>query len=122
MKMAKAALKTKNTEASVEDFIAALTDEQARKDCRDIVEMMSDVTKSPPRMWGSAIVGFGSITLKYPSGRELQWMRCGFSPRKANLTLYLPGSLEALAPQLAALGKHTPERTASTSSASATWT
>lgn len=68
---------------------------------------MSGVTKAPPKMWGSAIVGFGSTTLKHPSGRELQWMRCGFSPRKANITLYLPGSLEALALQLTKLGKHT---------------
>ena len=105
--MAKAELKTKKTEASVEGFIATLTEEQVRNDCRVIVELMSAVTKAPPKMWGSAIVGFGSNTLKYPSGRELQWMRCGFSPRKANLTLYLPGSLEALAPQLAKLGKHT---------------
>lgn len=105
--MAKAELKTKKTEASVEDFIAALADEQVRNDCTAIVELMSAATKAPPKMWGSAIVGFGKTTLKYPSGRELEWMRCGFSPRKANITLYLPGSLDALAPQLAKLGKHT---------------
>ena len=104
--MAKAELKTKKTEASVEGFIAAQKDEQTRTDCRAIIELMSAATKAPPKMWGAAIVGFGSTTLKYPSGRELDWMLCGFSPRKANLTLYMPGPLEALAAQLAKLGKH----------------
>lgn len=107
MDMAKAELKTKKTETSVEGFIAAQKEEQVRADCNAIIALMSAATKAPPKMWGSAIVGFGSTTLKYPSGRELDWMSCGFSPRKANLTLYLPGSLEALAPQLAKLGKHT---------------
>ena len=58
-------------------------------------------------MWGPAIVGFGSSVLKYANGRELDWMRIAFSPRKANLTLYLASPLDALAPQLAKLGKHT---------------
>ena len=104
--MAKAELKTKKTEASVEGFIAAQKDERTRVDCRAIIELMSAATKAPPKMWGAAIVGFGSVHLKYPSGRELDWMLCGFSPRKANLTLYLPGPLEALRPHLAKLGKH----------------
>ena len=105
--MPKAELKTKKTAASVEGFIAAQKDAQVRADCNAIIDLMSAATKAPPKMWGSAIVGFGSRLLKYPSGRELDWMICGFSPRKANLTLYLCGSLDALAPHLAKLGKHT---------------
>ena len=105
--MAKAELKTKKNTASVEDFVAAQKDKQVREDCQVIIDLMSAATKAPPKMWGSAIVGFGSRVLKYPSGRELDWMVCGFSPRKANLTLYPCGSLDALAPHLAKLGKHT---------------
>jgi hypothetical protein len=102
-----AELKTKKTDASVDDFLNALPNEQVRKDCFEIVEMMKRATKEEPKMWGSSIIGFGSIHLKYASGRELDWMRIGFSPRKQNLTLYaLPGSLDTYADLLAKLGKH----------------
>jgi hypothetical protein len=66
---------------------------------------MKKVTKAEPKMWGPAIVGFGEIRLKYDSGRELDWMIVGFSPRKANLTLYALGGSEK--PELMKrLGKH----------------
>jgi hypothetical protein len=102
--MAKAELKTKKTAASVDDFIDAQKDEQVRDDCRAIIKLMSAATGEPPKMWGAAIVGFGTMKLKYESGRELDWMVCGFSPRKGNLTLY---GLQMEAEHLAKLGKHT---------------
>ena len=58
-------------------------------------------------MWGPAIVGFGSQTLKYESGRELDWMLTGFSPRKANLTLYIMDGFSKYDDLMARLGKHT---------------
>src|SRR6266536_1640938 len=82
-------LKTKKTEASVEKFINSLPDEQKRNDAFAILEMMKKITGDEPKMWGSAIIGFGKIRLKYESGRELDWMRMVFSPRKQNLTLYI---------------------------------
>ena len=87
--MAKAELKTKKTEVSVEDFLGQIADENVRRDSQKIAEMMETVTGVKPQMWGAAIVGFGERHLKYASGRELDWMEIGFSPRKANLTLYL---------------------------------
>ena len=102
-----AELKTKKTEASVEDFLNGITDEQTRNDCFEISKIMEKATKSAPKMWGSSIIGFGTQHLKYASGRELDWMIIGFSPRKQNLTLYLPGSLESYADLLGKLGKHT---------------
>ena len=102
-----AELKTKKTEASVEDFLNGIADEQTRNDCFEISKIMEKATKSAPKMWGSSIIGFGTQHLKYASGRELDWMIIGFSPRKQNLTLYLPGSLESYADLLGKLGKHT---------------
>jgi len=104
--MAKAELKTKQTEASVEEFLKAIADEKVLEDSKKIIEMMSKATNEVPKMWGASIIGFGSRHLKYDSGRELDWMKIGFSPRKANLTLYLSlggGWNEAL---MADLGKH----------------
>ncbi|HMC97898.1 MAG TPA: DUF1801 domain-containing protein [Flavobacteriales bacterium] len=105
--MAKAELKTKKTAASVDDFIGGQKDEQVRDDCRTLIKLMSAATKDEPKMWGAAIVGFGHTTLKYDSGRELDWMIIGFSPRKANLTLYGLGSSGKREELLAKLGKHT---------------
>src|SRR3954468_11648278 len=86
--MARAEIKTKRSEASVESFLKTLSDSQQQTDSRTILSMMQKISGVPPKMWGPAIIGFGNMTLKYDSGRELEWMKIGFSPRKANLTLY----------------------------------
>jgi len=102
-----AELKTKKTEASVEDFLNKIKDQDVRQDCFEIAKFMKQATRSDGKMWGSSIVGFGSRHLKYASGRELDWMVIGFSPRKANITLYLPGGVENQADLLKQLGKYT---------------
>jgi len=81
--------KTTLTDNSVEAFLNKITDKQKREDAFAIVDLMKKVTKAEPKMWGSAIVGFGSRRLKYDSGRELDWFVTGFSPRKTELTLYV---------------------------------
>ena len=82
-----AELKTKATKAKVGTFIDAIADEDARRDCRTLVKMMQKATKAEPKMWGSSIVGFGDQHYKYDSGREGDWFKTGFSPRKNALTL-----------------------------------
>ncbi len=104
--MAKAELKTKKTEASVDDFLESVGDETVRDDCRRIIGLMSKATNSEPKMWGTNIIGFGSRVVKYASGRELDWMQIGLSPRKANLTLYLTTGTGWHQELLDKLGKH----------------
>lgn len=89
-----AELKTKLNNASVDKFLKGVKDEQTRADCYQIIEIMNKATKAEPKMWGTSIIGFGNIHLKYESGRELDWFPIGFSPRKQNITLYLMGGLE----------------------------
>jgi hypothetical protein len=101
-----AELKTKKTEASVEDFINKITDEEMRRDCFEITKMMKQATRSDPKMWGSSIIGFGSRHLKYASGRELDWMLTGFSPRKGSITLYILSGFDKQTALLQKLGKH----------------
>lgn len=67
----------------------SIADENVRDDSKKIAAMMENATGAKPKMWSAAIIGFGSRLMKYESGRELDWMEIGFSPRKANLTLYL---------------------------------
>ena len=100
-----AELKTKLTNASVDKFLKGVKDEQTRADCYQIIEMMNKATKAEPKMWGTSIIGFGNVHLKYESGRELDWFPIGFSPRKQNITLYLMGGLEQ-AELLGKLGKY----------------
>ena len=86
--MAKALLKSAKTKASVTAFVNA-QDSQQKKDCKSIIKMMRDITGSKPAMWGESLIGFGDVHLKYASGRELDWFKIGFSPRKNNLSLYV---------------------------------
>jgi hypothetical protein len=101
-----AEIKTKQTTASVEDFINNIKEEQKRKDSFVILEIMRKATKEEPKMWGSSIIGFGNKRYKSPtSGREVDWFVIGFSPRKANLALYSI-SIKKHAAALKKLGKY----------------
>ncbi len=100
-------IQTKETNASVEDFINAVTDEQKRKDSFVILEMMKKATGEEPKMWGASLIGFGNVRYKSPrTGREVDWLRIGFSPRKANLSIYLTMDIKKHADVLKKLGKH----------------
>jgi hypothetical protein len=101
-----AEVKTKVNAASVEGFLNSVGDEQARKDCFEVLKMMKEVTQEEPKMWGASIVGFGSYHYQGASGREGDWMLTGFSPRKQNLTLYLNHGFEVHEDQLKKLGKY----------------
>jgi hypothetical protein len=102
-----AQIKTKETTASVEDFINSIKEEQKRKDSFVILEMMKKATGEEPKMWGSSIIGFGNVRYKSPSsGREVDWLRMGFAPRKANLSLYISVGIQEHAAALKKLGKH----------------
>lgn len=99
-------LKTQKNDASVEDFLEGVENEQKRDDSKRIVELMHDVTGEDPAMWGESIVGFGEYTYRYASGREGEWMLVGFSPRKQNLTVYIMSGFEEYEDLLRRLGKH----------------
>lgn len=98
--------KTRPTGNDVEEFIAAIQDESVRADCADLLAMMAQATGERPKMWGSGIVGFGDVHYRYASGRQGDWFRVGFSPRKRTLTLYLMDGVDAHADLLRDLGKH----------------
>ena len=100
-------IKTKQTSSSVDDFIGAVPNEQKRKDTEVILKLMEKATKEKPAMWGSSIIGFGKEIYKSPaSGREVEWFKIGFSPRKTNLTLYLDLKTRMDPETLKKLGKH----------------
>lgn len=102
-----AIIKTKETNSSVEGFLNSVTDEERRKDSFTVLKLMQKATKEKPKMWGSAMIGFGNKRYKSPaSGREVDWFRIGFSPRKSNLSLHLILDMQKHAATLKKLGKH----------------
>jgi Domain of unknown function (DU1801) len=102
-----AVIKTKETEASVEDFINSVKEEEKRKDSFTILKMMQKAAKEKPKMWGSSMIGFGIKRYQSPAtGREVDWFKIGFSPRKANISLHLVLDIKKHAAELKKLGKH----------------
>lgn len=101
-----AEIKTKATEVSVDDFLAAVPDAVRRADGEKVRAMLERVTGEEARMWGPTIIGFGSYHYKYDSGHEGTMCRLGFSPRKAELVLYVLTGEAEQQDQLARLGKH----------------
>jgi len=101
-----AELKTKQTDQSVEKFLNGIAEKKTREDCFTILELMKQITKAEPKMWGSSIVGFGAYHYKYESGREGDWFLTGFSPRKQNLTLYIMAGFTNFGELMKKLGKH----------------
>lgn len=98
--MAKAAPKTVATKASVKQFIDAVDDETRRKDAKAVDKMMREITGEKPMMWGPSIIGYGAY-----DGATGKWPRIGFSPRKANIVLYIMDGYER-EPLMKKLGKH----------------
>ena len=97
---------TRPTSGSVKRFIDGVESETRRADAKRVLALMRKITGIQPKMWGPAIIGFGSYHYKYESGREGDMPMLGFSPRKQNLSLYLMTPYERYGADLEKLGKH----------------
>jgi hypothetical protein len=104
--LAKAELKTKQTEQSVAEFLGSVSDDKKRQASWKILELMQAATQAEPKMWGEGIIGFGQYHYKHASGREGDWFLTGFSPRKQNLTLYIMTGFDQYETLLGKLGKY----------------
>jgi hypothetical protein len=87
-------LKTKATNASVDKFLKGIKDEKRMEDSYQILKIIKKAPKAEPKMWGTAIIGFGDYHYKYESGRENDWFLASFSLRVQNLTLYMMGGFD----------------------------
>ena len=104
--MAKYEPKTRENDASVEDFLSSIENKERRDDGFRLLEMFTRLTGQTPKMWGPAIIGFGKVMLKYQDGHELDWPEVAFSPRKQNLTLYVITGTEKQKNLFEKLGTH----------------
>ena len=98
--------KTKPTKVSVEEHIAAISNDVRRQDCEALVELMSKVTRHEPVMWGTSIIGFDSYHYKYASGREGDMCITGFASRKGDISVYLIAKGPKQEDLLEKLGRH----------------
>lgn len=94
-------------EAKVQAFLDGVTPAKRRRDADTLVALLARVTGEEPRLWGPSIVGYGTYSHKYESGREGTAPAASFSPRKASSTIYLPDGVGAHDEALAELGPHT---------------
>lgn len=102
-----AEIKTKPTDVDVTAFLDAVPDERRRAEGHAMRELMERITGEPAVMWGPTMVGFGSMPYTNTTGTNEMFI-LGFSPRKADLTLYgLTNAYEAADPLLDELGPHT---------------
>jgi len=98
--------KTRPTEVSPADFIASVDHPVRRADAEVLLEMMTRITGETPKMWGPSMIGFGQYHYRYESGRKGDAMRTGFSPRKANMVVYIMPGYTDFSAILDRLGKH----------------
>lgn len=98
--------KTTENDNSVTSFLNTVTDEEKRKDSFELVKIFEEASSFKAKMWGNAIVGFGSYHYKYESGREGDAPLTGFSPRKGSFSLYFSSQFEERDELLAKFGKH----------------
>jgi hypothetical protein len=101
-----AELKTKETRASVTEFLNGINDRQKRADCKAIAKMMREATGKRAKMWGASIVGYDRYDYTYASGRSGTFMMTGFSPRAQNIAVYIMPGFSKFAGLLKKLGKH----------------
>jgi hypothetical protein len=98
--------KTRPTTASVSAFLQAVADPAQRADCHALAALMTEATGDKPRLWGTAIVGFGEVYCPVSGGRLSHTPLLGFAPRKCAISVYLTDGVHQHAADLAALGEH----------------
>lgn len=99
--------KTKATQQSVADYIAAIPEAARRADAEALLQLMQSATGEEPKLWGPSIIGFGTYHYRYETGREGDMPVVGFSPRKPATVLYGMRAAPDFEDLLAKLGKHT---------------
>lgn len=103
-------INSNQNDSGVNDFIASIDDEQIKKDCLVLIEMMQRITGHEPNIWNIGTIGFDTYHYKYDSGREGDGQTIGFYPRKGKITIYLMDGTVRYSELLPRLGKHSTSR------------
>ena len=98
--------KTTQNEDSVKEFLKKIEDPEKQKTSWQILEIIKEISGKDPKMWGDSIIGFGKYHYKYATGREGDWMRIAFSPRKQNFSIYIMDGFDNHSELMEKLGKY----------------
>lgn len=99
-------LKTKINDSNVKDFLNQVENKRRKEDSFVLLDLMTQITKEEPKMWGTSIIGFGTYAYTNKSGHNGEWMKIAFSPRKQSLSLYIMNGYDTYDGLLDHLGKH----------------
>lgn len=94
------------TSNSTDELLSSLNDSRQVEDSKRLIELFQEITNEKPVMWGMSIIGFGQARLTYASGREVDWPKVGFSPRKGKISLYVTFDAASLTSHFPNLGKY----------------
>jgi len=98
--------KTTQIEDSVDEFLKKIEDPEKQKTSWQLLEIIKEISGKEPKMWGDSIIGFGKYHYKYATGREGDWMRIAFSPRKQNFSIYIMDGFDNHSELMEKLGKY----------------
>lgn len=101
-----AEIKTKATDSDVLEFINKIEDNNQKQDSIYLLELLSEITKKEPQLWGNGTIGFGTFVYKSKSGQQGTWYLTGFAPRKGQISISIMAGFEQFAEILQNLGKH----------------
>jgi len=101
-----AELKTRATDASIDEYIASRANAEQAADCKALMAMLRKVTRQQPKMWGPSIVGYGSYRYTYESGRTGEMCLVGFAIRGREMVIYLAADNAEQQALLKKLGRH----------------
>ena len=97
--------KTTQNEDSVDEFLKKIEDSEKQKTSWQLLEIIKEISGKDPKMWGDSILGFGKYHYKYAPGRDGDWMRIAFSPRKQNFSIYIMDGFDNHSELMEKLGK-----------------
>jgi hypothetical protein len=102
-----AEIKTTMNDGDVDAFINSVENDRRREDSQTVKEIMTRLSGDEPQMWGTSIVGFGPYVYTPPAGgKEREWFKIGFSPRKQSMVLYIMDGFKNYDTLLGDLGPH----------------
>ncbi|CAN1567665.1 Domain of unknown function DUF1801 [Paracoccaceae bacterium] len=98
--------KTKSAALDREAFLAGVESPERRAEALRLLDLFGRATGWEPRLWGPSIVGFGRYDYLYDSGHRGTSLATGFSPRRAELSVYILPGYTDFGPILSRLGPH----------------
>lgn len=98
--------KTQETAIDPRDFIESVEHPTRKADALVLLDLFTRVSGYSAKMWGPSIIGFGRYHYTYDSGREGDFLATGFSPRKANMSIYIMPGYQDYGALMERLGKH----------------